>query len=247
MNSVLPVPPALQSEWPDGAAVRAQLLELYESQTGTKLSSPTPSRQEEEAVVTWLNQNAESFLGAFTRKRQTIVPAYSPSLSAKINALAQFHCPICATKDGLFPIKTIPIRISPVSKQAIRQKPKMLAAFERAVRDRFKDAAASFSHDKSICLLIVFVVRAKGAQKDLDNMAKAIIDAVKKVLFGDDRQIDHLNIIRIKSPDEEYVYLNIRETLLNSHSDVLVPRMLHSWAGAQVLNLEDFLQARAPA
>ena len=85
-------------------------------------------------------------------------------------------------------------------------------------------------------------VKAKGAQKDLDNMAKAIVDAVKNVLFGDDRRIDHLNIIRIKSPDEEFVYLNIRQTKLNEHNDVLVPRMLHSWAGAEVLNLEDFIE-----
>jgi hypothetical protein len=73
-------------------------------------------------------------------------------------------------------------------------------------------------------------------------MAKAILDAIKNVLFGDDRRIDHLNIIRIKSPDEEFVYLNIRETRLNEHDDVLFPQMLHSWAGAQPLNLEDFLE-----
>lgn len=86
------------------------------------------------------------------------------------------------------------------------------------------------------------VVRAQGAQNELDNMAKAIVDVLKNVLFGDDRRIDHLNIIRMKSPEKEYVYLNIRQTQLNEHSDVLVPRMLHSWAEAEVLNLEDFVE-----
>jgi hypothetical protein len=72
-------------------------------------------------------------------------------------------------------------------------------------------------------------------------MAKALLDAIKNVLFGDDRKIDHLNIIRIKSPGEEFVYLNIRETRLNDHDDVLFPQMSHSWDGSEALNLEDFM------
>lgn len=237
-----PIPTELQAEWPDQHKLREQLLSLYEQYSGEKLRSPTPTAKEMEAVVQWLNQNAETFLPHYHRRRVALVPAFSPSLTAKISSLAQFHCPICATKDGLFPVHTIPIRITPVSKQAISQVPKKRAAFERAIRHRFKDHKNPFPPDRAICLLIVFVVKAKGAQKDLDNMAKAIVDALKNVLFGDDRRIDHLNIIRIKSPDEEFVYLNIRQTELNEHNDVLVPRMLHSWAGAEVLSLEDFIE-----
>jgi Holliday junction resolvase RusA-like endonuclease len=237
-----PIPTELQEEWPDQDKLRGQLLSLYEQYSGQKLHSPTPTAMEMDAVVQWLNKNAETFLPHFHRRRVVLVPKFSPSLTAKISSLAQFHCPICATKDGLFPVHTIPIRITPASKQAISQVPKKRAAFERAIRHRFKDHETPFPPDKAICLLIVFVVKAKGAQKDLDNMAKAIVDAVKNVLFGDDRRIDHLNIIRIKSPDEEFVYLNIRQTKLNEHNDVLVPRMLHSWAGAEVLNLEDFIE-----
>ena len=53
---------------------------------------------------------------------------------------------------------------------------------------------------------------------------------------------EHLNIIRIKSPDEEFVYVNIRENRLNDYYDVLFPQMLRSWAGAEALNLEDFME-----
>lgn len=238
----LQIPTELQTEWPDQLKLRTQFLSLYEQCSGEKLSSPTPTAEEMEAVVKWLDQNTETFFSHYYRRRSSLVPAFSPSLTAKISALAQFNCPICATKDGLFPVHKIPIRITPVSKQAISQTPKKRAAFERAIRHRFKDHKTPFPPDRAICLLIVFVVKTKGAQKDLDNMAKAIVDALKNVLFGDDRQIDHLNIIRIKSPDEEFVYLNIRQTQLNEHSDVLVPRMFHSWAGAEVLDLEDFIE-----
>jgi Holliday junction resolvase RusA-like endonuclease len=240
----LPVPPSLLAEWPDGALVRKEVLELYELQTGNKLRSPTPTPDEEAAVVAWWNKNYFTVSGGLLRSSRVRVPAYSTSLSSKVSRLAQFHCPICATKEGLFPVYVIPIRIRPVSKQA--QDSRMRGAFERAIRFRFSDGRTQpFSAEKSICLLIVFVVHATKAQKDLDNMAKALIDAVKLVLFGDDRQIDHLNIIRIKSPEEEYVYLNVRQTQLNEHKDVLFPRMMHSWAGAEVLNLDDFLEPPA--
>jgi len=235
-------PSELLAEWPEPNKLREQLLALYQQTTGRTLSSPTPTDSEMASVVEWLDQNTETFWPHYFRKRISAVPAFSPSLTAKVSALAQFHCPICATKEGLFPVHVILIRITPVSKQAIGQQPKKRAAFERAIRHRFAGHKTPFPSDRSVCLLIVFVVKAKGTQKDLDNMAKAIIDAVKNILFGDDRRIDHLNVIRIKSPDEEFVYLNIRQTQLNEHGDVLVPRMFHSWAGAEVLNLEDFIE-----
>lgn len=235
------VPQALLTEWPDGSAVREELLTLYECHTGNPVSREALTPTQEDDVVRWLNMNMATFMGSFLRSRHVRVPAYSPSLSSKVGMLAQYHCPICATRDPLFPVVVIPIRIRPESKQALKQRPRMRAAFERAIRHRFEGTNPSFSSEMTICLLIVFVVRNGSAEKDLDNMAKAIIDAVKGVLFGDDRRIDHLNIIRIKSPDEEFVYLNLRRTLLNVHSDVLVPRMLHSWGGAPLLDLRDFI------
>jgi Holliday junction resolvase RusA-like endonuclease len=240
MTALSNIPAELQNEWPDARGLREQIFAMYTSETKRVLSSPVPTNAEMEDIVGWLNQN-EDLYGLFYRKRTALVPVFSPSLSSKVFSLAQFHCPICATKAGLFPVHVIPIRIPPVSKQAIGQKPKRRAAFERAIRHRFRDTETPFEPNWSICLLIVFVVKGKGVQKDLDNMAKAIIDATKNVLFGDDRQIDHLNIIRIKSPDEEFVYLNIRQTTLNQHEDVLCPQMLHSWAGAEALNIDDFM------
>jgi len=239
MNTIA-VPPELMNEWPDATRLQRQIFDLYVTETGQVLNSP-PTDADMRAVVTWLQKNASALLSHYLKSRAALVPAFSPTLSFKVSHLAQFHCPICATKDGLYPVQVVSIRIRPVSKQAIGQKPKRRAAFERAIRHRFRDHKTRFNPSLSICLLIVFVVKGNGVQKDLDNMAKAIVDAVKTVLFGDDRRIDHLNIIRINSPDEEFVYLNIRPTTLNRHDDVLFPQMLHSWAGAEALDIEDFI------
>lgn len=235
------MPAELFKQRPDSGMVREQILAAYQTANNLYLSQP-PTSSELESVCRWINANYGSFARLFNKLHETLKLVYSPSLSSKITSLAQHHCPICTIHKGGLPIHVMSIRIPPISKQAAARIKGRRAAFERAIKHRFAEKTAPFPEHISICLLIVFVVKATGAQKDLDNMAKALLDAIKNVLFGDDRRIDHLNILRIKSPGEEFVHLNIRETRLNDHEDVLFPQMLHSWAGAEALNLEDFME-----
>lgn len=235
------MPAELFKQRPDSSMVREQILAAYQTANNLSLSQP-PTSSELESVCRWINANYGSFGHFFNKQHEGNKLVYSPSLSSKITSLAQHHCPICTIHEGGLPIHVISIRIPPISKQAAARVKGRRAAFESAIKHRFAGKSAPFPEHISICLLIVFVVKATGAQKDLDNMAKALLDAIKNVLFGDDRRIDHLNILRIKSPGEEFVYLNIRETRLNEHTDVLIPQMLHSWAGAEELNLEDFME-----
>jgi len=235
------MPAELFKKRPDSGMVREQILAAYQTVNNLHLSQP-PTSSELESVCRWINANYGSFARLFNKLHETLKLVYSPSLSSKITSLAQHHCPICTIHEGGLPIHVMSIRIPPISKQAAARIKGRRAAFERAIKHRFAEKTAPFPEHISICLMIVFVVKATGAQKDLDNMAKALLDAIKNVLFGDDRRIDHLNILRIKSPGEEFVYLNIRETRLNDHTDVLFPKMLHSWAGAEALNLEDFME-----
>lgn len=77
--------------------------------------------------------------------------------------------------------------------------PKKRAAFEQVIRYRFAGYQTPFpSGQPNLLASGVRCEREKGTQKRSRQYAKAIVDAVKNILFGDDRQID-LNIIRIKS------------------------------------------------
>ena len=40
---------------------------------------------------------------------------------------------------------------------------------------------------------------------------------------------------------EEFIYINIRESKLPINKDVFNERMNHSWAGAEMLELNDFI------
>jgi Holliday junction resolvase RusA-like endonuclease len=240
------VPSALTDEHLDVCLVRTQLLQEYVRHTGRLLTAPEPTDTELEQVASWMNKNAETFSHLLLRRRSRLVPAFSATLSQKVSQLAQFHCPLCSHTPTGIPSSTIPIRIPPISKQSAAQARGKVKAFEAAIAHRFKGRAPHLPASARVCLLIVFVVSRKRRKRDLDNMAKAVVDALKNVLFGDDRGIDHLNLLRIESPDEEYVYVNVRESSLNDHSDVLLPRMHHSWGGAEVLDLAKFMPTAAP-
>lgn len=248
MNSTaLPpkVPLALTEEHIDVHRVREQIFQEYARHTGQSLTLPEPTESELEQVAAWMNGNAETFSHLLLRRRSRLVPVFSASLSQKISCIAQFHCPLCSRSSTGEPSTTIPIRIPPISKQSAAQTRGKVKAFEGAIAHRFQGREPPLSSSARVCLLIVFVVSHSRRKRDLDNMAKAVVDALKNVLFGDDRSVDHLNLLRIEAPDEEYVYINIRESSLNDHSDVLLPRMLHSWGGAEALDLAKFLPPAA--
>lgn len=233
----------LDRDWPDPVVVRRLIFRTYNHDQSATLDVNTEDREQLATVISWLHGRDlnHDLQCLFLKRRPVRVPVYSTSLSEKILSLAQIHCPICKTRDGLFPVEVLSIRIPPVSKQAISQKKGFRAAFEKAIKHRFSNRAASFSKNDSLCVMIVFVTSKNRKAKDIDNMAKAMLDAVKGVLFGDDGRIDHLNLLRLVGDDEEFVSLNIRKTEINEHRDVLSKHMHHSWAGAEAIDLQDFL------
>lgn len=78
---------------------------------------------------------------------------------------------------------------------------------------------------------------------DLDNLAKVLLDSLQGLLFSNDRQIDHLSLLRVQTQDvEEYIVVSIRASSINQHVDVLFHRLQHGWAGAEELRLADFME-----
>jgi Holliday junction resolvase RusA-like endonuclease len=233
------VPGELLRDWPDATLARRQILEQYASAAGRELDPANASEDDMRRAINWLNANAEHLWPHLIRRTAVAVPKFSPSLSAKILTLDQFHCPICATQEDLGVSSTIRIRMTPESKQSLAKRKGMVKAFERALHARLAKAE-KIPAARSVCLMILFVVSKARKQKDLDNMAKATVDAVKNQLFGDDRMIDHLNVLRIVSPDEEFVSLNVRATTLNSRDDTFFPKLVHDWAGAKPIELSNY-------
>lgn len=224
----------------DASELKEEIYNLYFSETGIILNIKKITQDEATNFCKWFNKKFREghhlIKSIAFKKVETLLPYISTDISTKVLGLSQFHCPIC--RDSGFPIKIINIRIPAQSKQALDKTKRN--AFELAIAERIKKDFPFSSQDK-LCLHIVFVLGINSRDKDLDNMSKALLDALKGNLFEDDMHIDHLSLLKIKYKiDGDYITINIRRSNINSSDDVLVPYAHMRW-GTDVINLDDYI------
>lgn len=199
---------------------------LYEEKTGKSWSA--------DEGVSWLMKNYEH-LGLYTR-RPVLDKSVHVTLSDKANWLAQQPCQVCHSTS---PISVIPLRIRPESWQALDSIDK--AAFKAALSQRLSNSSRIKAQEGRVCLTFLFVCSASRRVRDLDNMAKLVMDSIKTIVMGDDRDVDHLNLMRLTHEgEEEYVTFRISGSNINNHCDVVHKELRHSWAGAEPLAIENF-------
>ncbi|MCI4670402.1 MAG: RusA family crossover junction endodeoxyribonuclease [Bacteroidia bacterium] len=235
----------LRSDTPDFDIIKSLVLTEFNKHNSKDFSLEDELSSEEQVeVVRWINKVSfgEHFpvlSRIFTKKECVSVPFFSPSLSQKLMVLGQFHCPICKPDEGI--VSTLPIRISAISKQAAGKVKR--EAFENAISDYLKRMGINEPLDSKLCVLLFFVLGKSNKDKDLDNMSKALMDALEGTLFTNDSNVDHLNLIKTNHEGEEdFCIVNIRKSTLNEHKDVLFKEMTHSWAGQPFIDLEDFIE-----
>jgi Holliday junction resolvase RusA-like endonuclease len=202
------------------------LRNLYEERTGQPW--------DEENGILWLSKNREH-LDLVTRESRLDKSAHI-TLSDKVGWLSQQLCYVCNPDP---PISIIPLRINPKSWQTRRREVKR--SFKAAIAHRLSDRPHKVGQDERVCLTLLFVCSARRNVRDLDNLAKLVMDALKGIVMGDDRNVDHLNLMRFTHEGaEEYIYVQISNSNINDHSDVVHKEMTHRW-GVEPLNLDDFI------
>lgn len=230
----------LNLETPNHGEIRWRIIRAFNAATGSNLEETISSNDDGLlCVVQWLNRllMSDDPQAHFFTKKPVLLSVFSPDLSSKINALSQFNCPFCK---GNAPVVIVPIRIRPVTHQASDSKTKN--AFKKAINSRLSNVH-NFT-DRHLCVHITFVIGRKGYRKDADNMAKLLLDGMEKIIFVNDNQIDHLSLLKLRwEGEEEWIVVRIMDTNINQHDDVLYHKLRHSWAGAEELLLEDFMDA----
>ncbi|MFC0116360.1 RusA family crossover junction endodeoxyribonuclease [Pseudoalteromonas xiamenensis] len=204
----------------------SELKDLYQQRTGEQWDS--------DAGISWLMKNYE-YLDIY-KKTEIFEKSAHITLSDKANWLSQPRCSICKPD---FPIINLPIRIQPESWQAIDSIDKN--AFKNAIASRLATNIVSVPKSSRVCLSFLFVCSEQRRIRDLDNMAKLFMDSIKGIIMGDDKDVDHLNLMRMTHTEkEEYVMIKISASNLNNHSDTVLEILNHSWAGQDELHIEDF-------
>ncbi len=210
----------------------------YESHTGNSLPRPLDENAQLN-VRKWLIDQEFSTSKAtdsvyskalLWRKHQYSAPLIHRDAGIKAGWLQQAPCVTCHPNDtsSARPI-SFSIRVRPFSAQALKSS--SLKSIKEKIRNsmegRFQDTGDWT--DTEVCVSIVAVVGRNDRKKDVDNMAKGLLDSIQKFTFTDDNMISHLSIHRLKQTGVEGYYKILVRPVSNNMSDVVYTQVKINW------------------
>jgi Holliday junction resolvase RusA-like endonuclease len=230
----------LAKSHPSAGPLKDWLAEQYRAQTGIFVEGGSQEMLDE--YRRWLCfQDEEGNIGPLMRSPSGY--RLFASYTLKGIGLSQRPCSIChggRPIDELFPVNILPIRICPISWQATNSAKKN--AFKAAIKQHFASRQIAIGVTGRHCIAITFILSEASRDKDCDNMAKGLIDALADTLGFNDKDAHHVDILKLIFPEcEDYLTVRIAPSALNAHSDVLAPISTLDWAGQKQINLADFL------
>lgn len=183
----------------------------------------TQEHHQEPSDDSELNQWLSELLFNDPEKHDALLGRFHRTLDSKLDRLSQTHCRLC-TGGQQYPIHIIPLWIPPISKQASRTESRH--HFEEAIRNYLAKITGNvpYGKDDKLCVLLIFLLGHNDKEKDLDNMTKALLDALQGHLFHNDSAIDHLNLIKLRDNERVTsgrIIVNIRKSFLHTNNDVL--------------------------
>ena len=208
--------------------VRKEMFELFNKSENKNLNFKNSTAEENELIAKWLLKNDVVFVGL--KKELQKVKSIHLNVTDKMQFYSQLHCRICGNQ---VPISNFPIRITPTTRQVKTQ-----------IKNKFKENFAKSPYGKTLgirkddrlCIKIVFILN-KQRDKDLDNMAKLTLDALKELIQIDDKNIDHLELVKLKSNYlESFISFRIAKSEINTKDDMILTGTNLEWAGLNKLD-----------
>jgi Holliday junction resolvase RusA-like endonuclease len=232
---------AVNTHFPDFSRIKEMIAEAYQAETGR--DDPT-QRELSSWLIMALRGNPalrDGISTGNTPARQIILP----SLAIKFDYIMSRPCYICMPYQEVNHIRFF-LRTDPVSLQADHQ-----SSFKKAVKVYLAQVNHDFSdfYNERLCVAVLFAMRGNSRMTDVDNMAKPLLDALEKYAYDNDRQIDHLDTIRLNSgsADEAFIGVRIARTGIAENEDVIRPEFDAKWIktrGIASIDLTPFLKEK---
>lgn len=207
--------------------LRHELFSLFNEDQNKSYDSENATVNEEEEITGWVASKNVYFIGFNVDEHEKRLFLNE---TQKVSFLVQSHCKIC---DDKLPISNFPVRITPVTRQTETE---FKNEFKRQfLNSPFGKTTGLTSNDK-LCIKLVFVLK-NAKDKDLDNMAKLTLDALKEHILIDDKNIDHLELIKYKATFlESYIHIRISKSDINTSKNTILKGQHVSWAGLPKLD-----------
>lgn len=164
-----------------------------------------------------------------------------------IDEFQEHICPICSPA-AFRPGFTTWFRVKPESAQVLAQTSGATCGFRQRIRDEIKkknyqeigtwkgdrypinitdplNVYGKGSVARNVCVSLFFGLSERCTDKDVDNMAKAFLDAIKgnEGLISDDAKVTHLEILKRrlipKQPSDDNYLVGVRISLVKSTVD----------------------------
>ena len=226
----------------DGTDLRVWVIEQFERQVGLAIDLLGCTDDELARAKRWWTFQFENSNVVF-RRYPVLQSLMHGTLSEKATTLSQRDCQVCSgllPGERQFPRYTLPIRIEPESRQALDSID--WSAFQAAIRSRFAANKYDVGMIPHFCIAFTFVLSNARLDRDVDNMAKALLDALSRALGFNDKNVHHLDLLKlIDDFQEEYVIVRIAPSYLQNRSNIVLPITNHGWAGQPPLRLADFV------
>jgi Holliday junction resolvase RusA-like endonuclease len=211
---------ALDANLPDFALIKQLVEQAYTIETGQEAT--------DKAVASWIRNAARdnpNFRGLLTERK---LPRYVmfPDAASKFEYLMQRPCDLCLQYQMVDFIRFM-LHTPPVSRQVARS-----GAFKDAVQDYLGRVQHDFTdfYDARLCVAVTFVLSTRGQSPDLDNLAKILLDALQGYAYGNDNQIDHLDLVRGKTDgNDSFIGIRIAVTDISDNSDTVLPEFNVRW------------------
>lgn len=196
-----------------------EIIDEYNDIHNTSHTWPDISQDGLSDIARWMNK--ESYGGPLNlvyKAPQLIhAPVYS-DIASKLNWLKQQRCSLC----NVHPLRHFPLEVTPWSHQS---KSGIKGAVMEAINkySEKRELNLPIYPDETLCVKLIFIIAKSNLSiKDCDNLAKGILDSFEGYLYTNDRQIDHLDLLRINASETEgYMLISATPTAINNHEDVI--------------------------
>ena len=211
---------------PDLEAIRQTVIQAYEAATGTR--DPDPR-----TVSTWFAEVCNAYdsrvRGGISVERPILRRVMSSNITRKVEHVMLRQCRLCDMYSQVDYIAFF-LRVPPSSHQA--SDTAIRRAFKRAITADLERKNFDFSEfaQQRLCVAVTFVVANGRRRADVDNLAKNLLDALQSFAYDNDRQIDHLDLVRLRSRStEEFMTVRMACTDIDGVRDVISPTFPVEW------------------
>jgi len=114
------------------------------------------------------------------------------------------------------------------------------------MREELERKAFDFSdfYDARLCVALTFVMADGKTKSDLENLSKNLLDALQGFAYRNDKQIDHLDLLRIHSHcAETFIAVRIAATDIDGAQDVIDAEFPLAWIGPPPVDLSKYLES----